>query len=338
MARATNAIVAQNVGKSLDKPKFSTEICGEALQTLMKKSLRDDEAVKRLTGTLISAVASSEQLQSCVPATILAAALRGEGAGLILGIGYHIVPYGTTAVYITSYKGLIQLAIAGGDVKYIDVIAVREGEYIGRNSRTKRPEFDFSIYKDEEEEKQHDVIGYYAYIEKKDGYFRSEYMSLNAILDHADKYSKSFSKSEYLKMVNGQMTPDDAKRLKNKSPYYAEPEIMFGKTVMRKLLNSGYVILAASTKINKVLNMDDTVEAEMDAIASFDVVDVDSNTGEIRFESVQSVPETQETEKASSDTAKTAKSKEKAKSAVDADYTPVAEDTPDDVMNGFFGD
>lgn len=338
MARATNAIVTQNGGKNLDTPKFSVAIRGNALQDLMKAALKDDEAVKRLTGTLISVVSTSEQLQNCVPSTIVAAALRGEGAGLILGHGYHIVPYGNTAVYITSYKGLIQLAIAGGDVEDIDVVAVREGEYIGRNRRTKRPEFDFSIYKTDEEEAQHPIIGYYAYVEKKDGYFRGEYMSMNAILDHDDYYSKSFSKDTYLKMVSGEMTADAVKSLKSKSPYYSEPEIMFGKTVLRKLLNSGYVILAASTNINKVLKTDDAVEAEMDAIASFDVVDVDSSTGEIRSESVQNVPETQESASTGSNAAKAEKPKKAAQKPVDAEYTEIGGGAEADALSGFFDD
>lgn len=338
MARANNSIVAAN-GNSMEKsPKFSVAIRGDAMQDLIRKSVRDEDSAKRLTGTLISVVSSSEQLQQCNPATIVAAALRGEGMGLTIGMGYYVVPFGNTATFILGYKGEIALALAGGDVADMDVVEVREGEYIGRNRKTKRPEFDFSIYKTDEEAAQHPIIGYYAYVEKKDGYFRGEYMSLNAILDHADTYSKSFSKDSYLKMVSGEMTADGVKSLRSKSPYYSEPETMFKKTVMRRLLNSGYVILAASTNLKRAMEVDDAAEAEMDAIASFDVVDVDSNTGEIRSESVQNAPETQEAEKVSNDTVKTAKSKEKTKSAVDADYTPVEENAPEDVMNSFFSD
>lgn len=338
MARATNAIVAQNGRKELDTPKFSVAIRGDAMQDLIRKSVRDEDSAKRLTGTLISVVSSSEQLQQCNPATIVAAALRGEGMGLTIGMGYYVVPFGNTAAFILGYKGEIQLALAGGDVADMDVVEVREGEYIGRNRKTKRPEFDFSIYKTDEEAEKHPIIGYYAYVEKKDGYFRGEYMSLNAILDHADTYSKSFSKADYLKMVSGEMTADGIKSLKSKSPYYSEPETMFKKTVMRRLLNSGYVILAASTNLKRALEVDDAAEAEMDAIASFDVVDVDSSTGEIRSESVQSAPEAPEIVNADGNTEKTEKPKKATQKPVDAEYTEIVDGAEANALSGFFDD
>ena len=73
-------------------------------------------------------------------------------------------------------------------------LEIREGEYVGRDRRTKRPEFDFSIYATDEEAEKHPIVGYYAYVEKRDGFFRSEYMSIGAILDHAEQYSKTFDK------------------------------------------------------------------------------------------------------------------------------------------------
>ena len=87
------------VAKS-NHPSFSAAITAPSMQQLMMKSLRDERTVARLTSTLITAVNASEQLKNCEPSTIVAAALRGEGMGLIFGHGYYVVPYGTTATYI----------------------------------------------------------------------------------------------------------------------------------------------------------------------------------------------------------------------------------------------
>lgn len=183
------------------------------------------------------------------------------------------------------------MAMAGGDVADMDCVEIREGEYVGRNRRTKRPEFDFSVYATDEEAEQHPIVGYYAYVEKRDGFFRSEYMSIGAILDHAEQYSKTFDRSKYRQLISGDLSPDEAERLKKKSPWYSSTETMMKKTVIRRLLNSGYVQLRAITNIETVLTQEDEDAKDAEALASFDVVNVDPGTGEIREQSVQVNPE-----------------------------------------------
>jgi len=343
MARAQNAIVAQGVGGIQKNEKFSDFISSKAAQQLMNQAIPDAASKARFVGSIVAAVASTPALQECSSASILAAGLRGEGEGLILGIGYYIVPYKPTAVFIRSYKGLIQLALSGGDVADMDCVEVREGEYIGRNKRTKRPEFDFSVYETDEEAEKHPIVGYYAYCEKKDGYFRGEYMSVGAVMDHAETYApKNFSREKYYRLMSGEMSKEEADRLRESSAYYKNPDAMFKKTVLRKLLNSGYVTLAASTRVNQAMEEDDSSEAVMDAIGSFDTIEVDQTTGEVKSQSVQVAPE----EAAPKGDEKPAGMKRKKKTdaddpteaAVDVDYqetdaTPAQED---DVIGTFF--
>lgn len=239
------------------KPRtFSQAIMQNNLQNLIKKSLPDEKSAARFTGTLISVVASSYQLQRCEPASIVAAALRGEGMGLILGTGYYVVPYGQKASFILGYKGMMALAISTGEVKDIDCVEVREGEYIGRDPRTKRPRFDFSVYTTEEEAEEHPVIGYMAYIELRNGFFRSEYWTIPQLLKHANRYSKAFDLDTYNKLINGELPPAQVEKLSNSSRWYdvgGAQEDMFKKTVLRSLLNSGYVNLANSVQINNAI-------------------------------------------------------------------------------------
>lgn len=291
MARLNNALAPTGSGAIANKQeKFSVAIQGNALQGMIKKATPDAQSAARLTGSLISLVSSSTELQNCSPASIVAAALRGEGMGLMLGMGYYVVPYAGTASFQLGYKGLIQMAMAGGDVADMDCVEIREGEYVGRNRRTKRPEFDFSIYATDEEAEQHPIVGYYAYVEKRDGFFRSEYMSIGAILDHAEQYSKTFDRTKYRQLISGDLSPEEAERLKKKSPWYSATETMMKKTVIRRLLNSGYVQLRAITSIDTVLEREDEEAKDAEALASFDVMNVDPSTGEITEQSVQVNP------------------------------------------------
>lgn len=338
MARMNNSIVSTNS----ENQKFSVAIQGQALQGLIAKATPDADSAARLTGALISVVSESEQLKSCTPASIVAAALRGEGLGLMLGQGYYVVPYGNTARLSIGYKGLIQMAIAGGDVADMDCVEIREGEYIGRDNRTKRPKFDFSVYTTDEEAEKHPIIGYYAYIEKRDGFFRAEYMSVGAILDHAEQYSKTFDRTKYMQLVSGELSKEEADRLMLKSPWYSSTETMMKKTVIRKLLNSGYVVLNAVGKMQAALATDDENESAGNALAAFDVVSVDESTGELRSESTQIPAQEAEAPAEPSDTTPVKKRGRKPKEASDAqdvEYQEVTTTDEDgnDVVGSIFG-
>ena len=241
--KAVNQLVTQ------EKPTFSAIISSEGAQKLIRASLRDDASVKRFTGTLISAVNASEQLKNCEPGSIISAALRGEGAGLIYGQGYYVVPYGKSATYITSYKGWIQLAIATGLYADIDCIEVREGERRGRDPRTGKPIVDMSVYDTDEEREQHPIIGVKAYILLKDGYYREEYWTMGEILRHADRYSQAFSLELYNKWQSGKtLTKEEQEKVEKGTPWYNNTMRMAKKTVLKSLLTSGFAPLSNEVK------------------------------------------------------------------------------------------
>lgn len=353
MARPNNSIVPGG-GNAIQKgEKFSVVIQSDTMQKMILKSVPDAKSAARLTGSLISLVASNTELQNCSPASIVAAALRGEGMGLMLGFGYYVVPYAGTAQFQSSYKGLIAMAMAGGDVADMDCVEVREGEYSGRNRRTKRPEFNFALYETDAEAEQHPIIGYYAYIEKRDGFFRSEYMSVGAILDHAEQYSKTFDRAKYRQLISGDMSPEEVEKLRKKSPWYSSTETMMKKTVIRRLLNSGYVQLQAIGTIKAIMEDEDAAISDAEAIASFDVMDVDPGTGEIITQSTQSVPGAAESAEKSDGVPAQPEKKSSAgggrkrgdakTEAKDAEYTEIkpvniqADEDEDAVLGGFFG-
>lgn len=233
------------------KPSFSLAVTSPSMQGMIKKALGSDAAAARVTSTLISAVNASDQLRSCEPSTIVAAALRGEGMGLIYGHGYYVVPYGSVATYVMSYKGYIQLAMSTGFYADIDCIEIREGELEGRDRRTGKPKVNLARYETDEEREQHTVIGYYGYFELKDGTFRYEYWPLDKLLRHADRYSQAFKLEKFRKMQSGEMEPKEVEKLLRGTPWYdpnGGQDKMCRKTVIRQLLNSGYAPLSPEVK------------------------------------------------------------------------------------------
>lgn len=234
-----------------EKLTFSSAITSPAMQGMISKALGSQKAAARVTSTLISAVGANPQLQQCDASTIVGAALKGEGMGLIFGHGYYVVPYGSVATYIPGFKGFIQLAMSTGFYADIDCMEIRDGELEGRDRRTGKPVINLTKYETDEEREMHPIIGYYAYFELKDGFFRAEYWSMDKLLKHADRYSKAFSYEKFKAMQSGAMSPKDVEHLLNGSPWYdpnGGQDKMCRKTMIRALLNSGYAPLSQEVR------------------------------------------------------------------------------------------
>lgn len=260
------------------KQTFSNAITSNAMQGLIRKSLNDSKVAARFTSTLISAVNASDQLKACDPGTIVAAALRGEGMGLSLGMGYYLVPYGQTCTFVLGYKGLIALALATGQYDDIDCMDIRDGEYTGRDNRTGKPTFNFNVYATDEDREKAQIIGYYAYFKLKDGMFRSEFWSMNKLIFHAEKYAQAFNREKYEKFIAGEMTAEEEAKMRKSTPWYDVgygQDRMCKKTVLRSLLNSGYAPL--SNEVRYAMDND----SEDGVIPDMPIISVDKATGEV---------------------------------------------------------
>ena len=219
---------------------FASAILGTTLQNQITKSVPDERARSRFTSMIIQTVNQSAELQKCTPASIVSAALRGEGMGLQTGLHFYVIPYGGTAAFILGYKGMIALAMNTNMYESLDVVDVREGEYLGRNPRNGQPMFNMNLYgTDDEEREKHSIVGYLGFFELVNGYKRSEYWTIGKIVEHAVKYSH-IERAKILKIMSGEVTQEASKR---ESPWYDYPDgfgKMCYKTVMRSLLSSGY--------------------------------------------------------------------------------------------------
>jgi len=182
------------------KMKFSVAINSDAYKKIINQTLQDPKKARDFVTAIISAVSVNEALQECTPASILSAALLGESLNLSpspqLGY-YYLVPYNDTkkgiklAQFQMGYKGFVQLAMRSGYYKTIDVIEVREGEYLGRDSKT--GEYKFNFMEDDDIRESKKVVGYKASFEYLNGFTKVLYWSKEKMQKHALRYSKGYA-------------------------------------------------------------------------------------------------------------------------------------------------
>lgn len=255
------------------KPKFSLAIQSDGYKKLINNTLGDPNRAKRFIASISSAVATNQNLQKCDAGSILSGALLGEALNLSpspqLG-QYYLVPYDkkqynqhtkkwevveSNAQFQIGYKGYIQLAIRSGQYKDIDVIEVREGEFLGRNKLTGKYQFEF--IEDEVEREIKPIIGYMAYFEYLNGFTKSIYWTKEKMQKHAIEYSKAYA--------------SDLKQGTSYSFWSKDFNGMAFKTMIRQLISKWGIM---SIEIQEALTKDMSV---MNTDGSYDYVDNKQN-------------------------------------------------------------
>lgn len=234
--------MANEITKMQPKVKFSVAIQSDMYKNLINNTLGDPNRAKRFIASISSAVATNPNLQECDAGTILSGALLGESLNLSpspqLG-HYYLVPYKNKdkdqpdAQFQLGWHGYYQLAIRSGQYKDLDVIEIREGEYLGRDKMTGKQKFEF--IEDEDERLNKPVVGYLGYFELLNGYRKQIYMSKTEMEKHADTYSKAFNLADYKKLKAGQIPAKDM--WKYSSYWYKDFDGMAFKTILRRLIS-----------------------------------------------------------------------------------------------------
>lgn len=234
------------------KPKFSVAITTKGYQTLINNTLGDPQRARRFVSAITSAVAVNPALQECEAGTILAGALLGESLNLSpspqLG-QYYLVPFKSKAKYdrqgnllssevvkaqfVLGYKGYIQLALRSGAYADLDVMDIKQGEYLGKDPMTGKPRFSF--IEDDDERDRLETIGYMAYFEYLNGFRKVIYWSREKMLSHADKYSPAFSAKAFQDIQDGKISEKDMWRYS--SFWYKNFDDMAKKTLLRHIIS-----------------------------------------------------------------------------------------------------
>ena len=226
----------------------------EKIKTWINGMIGSEKEAQKFISSIISATSTTPALQACEPTTIVSSALLANALDLSLspqlGLAY-MVPFEdnkngrTVATFILGYKGYIQLAIRSGKYRKINVVAVKEGEFVSYNSLTE--DLQVNLIADDEERERAATVGYYAYFELVNGFQKSLYWSKKKMLLHADKYSKAFSleakkgkqpkydRVSYADFEAGKVP--EAEMWKYSSFWYKDFDGMAYKTMLRQLIS-----------------------------------------------------------------------------------------------------
>lgn len=258
------------------KQTFSSLIQGDTYQSMIKVALSDPKRVTRFVASITSTVAVTPALQDCDARTILAGALLGESLNLSpspqLG-QFYLVPFEckrkdengrviylldangehvldsngkwiaeTTkkAEFVLGYKGYIQLAMRSGQYADIDVMEIKQGEYLGRDSTTGK--YKFSFIEDDDIREALPTVGYLAYYEYLNGARKTLYWSREKMMNHADKYSAAFSRTAFEAIERGEVADKDM--WKYSSFWYKSFDDMAKKTLLRQLIGKWGIMSA----------------------------------------------------------------------------------------------
>lgn len=263
------------------QPAFSVAIQSDMYKKLINNTLGDPERAKRFIANISSAVATNPVLQECDSKSILASALLGEALNLSpspqLGQMY-LVPYDNKkegikqAQFQLGWRGLYQLAVRSGQYKNINVLPIKKGELVSYNPLDE--EIEVNILTDDIEREKAETIGYYASFTYLNGFKKVLYWSKEKMINHADKYSKAFNKSDYEKLQAGQIPEKEL--WKYSSPWYQMTDEMGCKTILKQIL-SKYGILS--------VEMQDAVVKDQAIIkedGSYEYVDNDNSFQEVK--------------------------------------------------------
>lgn len=235
----------------INQPKWTKAIA---------QTIQDPAKRRQFMTAIIAAVSNNLTLQECTPASIITGALQGAALNLSPSpqMGqYYLVPFNSKekdeqgrdiwvkkAQFIPGYKGYIQLALRSGECIDIDARPVVDGEYLGMDSLTGRPRFQW--LEDDAERERRPVVGYMAFLELKSGFRKVIYWSKEKMISHADKYSQAFSrdatsgrysrqnKVSFADYEAGNYPPEDA--WKYSSFWYKDFDVMACKTMLRQLI------------------------------------------------------------------------------------------------------
>ncbi len=182
-----------------------------------------DKAAPSFISSILAIFNSNKKLRECDPHSILAAA--GIAAALKLPINpslsfAHIVPYKGTAQFQMGWRGYVQLAMRSGQYRTLNSGAIREGQIA---------DIDFVTGEIIRGEKISDtIVGYVAYMELVNGFYKSLYMTVEELQAHAEKYSQSYAY--------------DIRSGRKSSVWSTNFDAMAKKTVLKKLLSNFGVI------------------------------------------------------------------------------------------------
>jgi recombination protein RecT len=247
------------IAKASEKPidRLKSILYAQSVQEQFKNVLAENAGA--FVASIIDLYNTDKYLQACDPKAVVMEALKAASLKLPINkqLGFAwIVPYkdGKTGRYIPTfqlgYKGYIQLCMRTGAYRYINADVVYEGELVRQDKLTGEIELDPSKRTSDKK------IGYFAFIETLNGFRKSLYMTVDEVIKHAQRYSKSYGNSQ--------------------SAWATDFDSMALKTVLRLLL-SKYGIMSVEMQKAYIEDSGDTVELADNAISGQEDTTIDAD-------------------------------------------------------------
>jgi recombination protein RecT len=180
--------------KPIDKLKLVLQ--SDSVREQFKNALQDHSDA--FLASVIDLFASDTSLQQCEPNRVVMECLKAATLKLpinrSLGFAY-VIPYKVKGVmspqFQIGYKGFIQLAMRTGQYKYLNAGAILEGQEVHQDVMTGAITVDGTPTPPEMGQIQM-AIGYFAYLELRNGFSKALYMTLDEVKAHGKRYSRAF--------------------------------------------------------------------------------------------------------------------------------------------------
>lgn len=266
------------VTKDGEPKTLSKFLAQEKIQASLMATLGNEKSKQRFVSNIMAAVSVNPQLQKCEFTSIISCGYLAESLRLSLApsLGFaSMIPYEDKkndrfiAQFQLQYKGYIQLALRSGFYADMDVIEVKQGEYLGKDSTTAQPRFKF--IEDDMVRDQLPTVGYMAYFVYLNGFKKVIYWTTEKVLKHADTYSKAFSiepkngRVAYSVYKEGKVPQSDMWRYS--SFWYKDFDAMAKKTVIKSLISKwGIMSIEMQTAFEKDIYDDEYIEPKETSI------------------------------------------------------------------------
>ena len=226
---------------------FNALLLNDAMQKRLADILKDTKKINQFNNIIVNLVSSNNDLTKCTATSIIYSVLRAFELNLncnpALGEVWFIT-YKGSLQFQMGYKGFYQLAMRSGQYRDINVVPVREGEYLGIDNETGTHKFRF------DKNNCNEIIGYAGFLVNHIGSAKKTYWTIADLESHGKRFSKTY----------------------NNGVWQTNKIAMYEKTIIKHLCNK-YAI--KSLEMQLALQSDQAVMSDYN---NYDYVDNSHNT------------------------------------------------------------
>lgn len=182
----SDAVVREVSGKQ-GFPDLLSKYKGE-----IAKALPEHIKPERMMRLALGAFNKNPKLKQCDPMSIMSAVMESASLGLEMNTPLqeaYLIPYGKEAQFQLGYKGIVELCHRTNKYTRIEAMEVYEQDHFEYELGLNR-KLEHRIEGEQSGEPTH----YYAVVELKNGFSAFTVMTHKQVVNHASKYSQSWSK------------------------------------------------------------------------------------------------------------------------------------------------